>query len=315
MNHLITGAAGFIGSHLTKDLIKKGEFVIGVDNLMLGKEENLNDVKDHENFYFLNEDILSDQFISAIDNLNIDIDKIWHLAASSDIISGSNNYILDHEATFLTTVKISQLAEEKKIKEIIFSSSGSVYGEKTSPVRETDFCEPISYYGLYKLASENFLKVNFDRKFSKVIILRFANIVGSNATHGVIYDFVDKLISNNKILNILGNGTQQKPYLHVSELIDGMNFVDENIKKDFQVFNIGPNDSGFTVKNIALEVSEEMLLKPELVFGKEKRGFSGDVPLIQFDTSKLEALGWKAKLTSEQAVKAAVKEIVKEKTN
>ena len=209
MSILVTGAAGFIGSHLCNRLINNGEFVIGVDNFKLGSKKNIEKLIDNKNFSIEEIDIA----IEGLDSLNSKnfpkIKEIWHFAASSDIATGINDYREDFYSTFLTTVNVCKFAELNDIKKIYFSSSGAVYGQHDVPVREDFPCTPISYYGTFKLASESFLSTDYERFLEKVIIYRFANIIGSNATHGVIFDFVNKLKNNPKVLDVLGDGSNK----------------------------------------------------------------------------------------------------------
>lgn len=312
MSILITGAAGFIGSHLSEEFINKGMKVIGVDNYQLGRKKNIEKIIDHKNFHFINSDILDDNFTKLVNKKTENIDEIWHFAASSDIQSGTQNYLLDMNNTFLTTAAVCNLAEQLNILKIYFASSGAVYGNKRGRLSENNLCEPISFYGTFKLSSENFLRSNFERFLTKVVIFRFSNIIGSHATHGVIYDFIKKLKNDPDTLEVLGDGTQQKPYLHVSELIDSMMFINSKIGEGFNIFNIGPNDDGAKVKEIANIVIEEMSLNPKISFGLENRGWVGDIPKIQFDTNKLIKLGWEPSFSSLEAVRIATKEIIEE---
>jgi UDP-glucose 4-epimerase len=312
MNILVTGAAGFIGSHLCRKLVADGNNVLGVDNFKLGKLDNLTELLPDPKFKLIECNILDKDFKEKIKNENLAFDEIWHFAASSDIESGSDNYILDLEDTFITTTKICELAEELKINKLYFSSSGAVYGNHVEHVKETFNCEPISFYGTFKLASEHFLRSNSERFLKKVVIYRFANIIGSNSTHGVIFDFVHKLNKNKKILEVLGNGNQQKPYLHISELINAMFFINSATKEGFHTYNIGPNDEGVKVQTIAEMVVDKMKTNSEIKYGKDNKGWVGDIPKIRFNNHKLKLLGWSPKLSSQQAVEIAVSEIISE---
>jgi UDP-glucose 4-epimerase len=312
MSILVTGAAGFIGSHLCNKLLKNGEFVIGVDNFKLGNNKNLETLINNKNFSFNKIDIAKEG-LNLLTRKNFpQITEIWHLAASSDIATGINNYTEDFKDTFMTTVKVCKFAESNDIKNIYFASSGAVYGPHSEPVREDFPCTPISYYGTFKLASESFLSTDFERFLEKVIIFRFSNIVGSNATHGVIFDFINRLKSNPKVLNVLGNGLQQKPYLHVSELIEGMLFIRKKIKNDYQVFNLGPSDNGTSVMEIAESVIKNLNLSCEILYENSGKGWVGDIPKVMFNNNKVNELGWKPKLSSNESVELAIKEIISE---
>jgi UDP-glucose 4-epimerase len=312
MSILVTGAAGFIGSHLCKRLIDNGEFVIGVDNFKLGNKKNIEKLLGNKNFSIQEIDAAKEG-LSALNSKSFSkIKEIWHFAASSDIATGINDYREDFNDTFLTTVNVCRFAELNDIKKIYFSSSGAVYGPHEVPIREDFPCTPISYYGTFKLASESFLSTDYERFLDKVIVYRFANIIGSNATHGVILDFVKKLKNNPEVLNVLGDGSQQKPYLHISELIDGMLFINEKIESGFEIFNLGPNDSGTSVKKIAEGVVNELNLSSEIIYGVDKKGWVGDIPKVEFDNKKVYELGWKPNFSSNESVNLAIKEIISE---
>ena len=312
MSILITGAAGFIGSHLCFRLLEEGNTVVGVDNFRLGKIENLKESINNPNFTFIETDIVGDNFKEQLKPFSKNIKAIWHLAASSDIQAGAVDYNNDLSDTFRTTTAVCEFAEENDIKNIYFSSTGAVYGEHEGKLHEKTLCSPISFYGTFKLASENFLRANHHRFFKKVVIYRFSNIIGSNATHGVIYDFVNKLIKNNTTLEVLGDGTQQKPYLHVDDLMYAMLFINSNTKNGYHVFNIGPDDEGVTVKDIANKVVNSMLLNSKIQYGDEDRGWVGDIPKVRYSNQKLTSFGWSPSLSSAEAVDKAVEEIISE---
>jgi len=312
MSVLITGAAGFIGSHLCSQFLENDKKVIGIDNFTLGNKKNLQKIIDNKNFTFLEIDICSKQFNEVLEKHSETIDEIWHLAASSDIEKGSDDYLIDMVNTFHTTINVCNFAEENNIEKIYFSSTGAVYGNHTDKVDEETFCLPISFYGVFKLASEHFLRSNYERFLKKVVVFRFANIVGSHATHGVIYDFINKLNSNPNVLNVLGDGYQQKPYMHVKDLINAMVYIKEKTDNGYHIFNVGPDDEGVLVKDIANLVVKAKSLDSEILFGVENRGWVGDIPKIRFNTNKLLETGWEPSYSSTEAIKKAISEIIRE---
>ncbi|MGY3802555.1 NAD-dependent epimerase/dehydratase family protein [Pigmentibacter ruber] len=309
---VITGVAGFIGSHLAEYFLGSGIKVIGIDNLSLGTKKNISSFSGNENFKFINSDIVDslDSILEEIKNENIF--EIWHLAANSDIFNGVKNPEIDLKNTFMTTYNMLKLAYIMKIENFIFASTSAVYGDKgnTEIVEDIGPLFPISNYGAMKLASEASISAAVESYLSNAWIFRFPNVVGSRATHGIIYDFIGKMKKNSEFLEVLGDGNQQKQYLHVSELIDAMLFVRKNTKDRINYFNLGVSDSSTNVKGIAEKFLELINSKASIKYTGGKKGWIGDVPKFKFSTKKLNSLGWKPMLTSDQAVEKAIKEII-----
>lgn len=288
MNILVSGGAGFIGYHLIKKL-KKNNHVFSIDR------KGTNIVKGIHYYRYNIQDSTVEKIIK-----NEKPDCIFHLAANSDI--SKNDYLIDIRDTLHTTQLLLSICYELNIKQFIFASSSAIYGESNNLLDEDSGpLLPISYYGAAKLASEAFISAFSFRNNIQSWICRFPNVVGSCATHGVIYDFVNKL-KTDKVLNVLGNGNQRKPYLHVSELINAMLFIWQNSHDQVNVFNIGPEDT-ISVKEIA-----EMVTQGEIKYTDSDRGWPGDCPFFEYDTTKLKNLGWYPKLTSREAVQLAIKE-------
>ena len=312
---LITGIAGMIGSILLEQLIKKNYIIIGIDNFRLGKLSNINKFLKNKNFYFfkinLSKKVINNKIIKLLDKKKIDY--VWHLAANSDIKSGINNPDIDFKNTFLTTynvLKFISLYSSYKTK-FIFSSSSAVFGEVKKNISEnTQTSYPCSNYGSMKLSSESVIS-SFSYLYNfKSFIFRFPNVVGKNLTHGVIFD-MEKKIKNkkNKFLKVLGNGNQCKPYSHVSEIIKCMLFIISKKHKKFtNYYNIGTNDKGVRVKEIVKILVNKFKYKKKIIYQKQKSGWKGDIIKYQYSTKKIEKLGFRFKLSSEQAVKRAIKE-------
>lgn len=318
MNILITGGAGFIGSHLVGRLLnhysgpKNENLKITIyDNLSLGKKEFVKNHLSNPNIKLVEEDLLNFQ---KINNVMKGVDLVCHLAANSDIANDQHTDT-DLKNGTLATYNVLEAMRLNNVKEIIFASSSAIYGEaKTKPTPESyGPLLPISFYGASKLACEGLLKA-FSHNFGlKVWVYRFANIVGANSTHGAIHDFIFRLKENPKILKVLGNGTQKKSYLHVDDCIDGMIFGYEKSKDDFQHFNLA-SDGITEVKYIAETVVKKMSRFSNnlatLEYGSENRGWKSDVPYTHLDSSKLGILGWQAKLASNSAIEKAVEDIL-----
>lgn len=307
---LITGVAGTIGSNLAKFLINKNHIVIGLDNLSLGKLSNIKSLRYNKYFFFYKVDVSKENELKKIEKKISKIDYIWLLSANSDIRSGIKNFHVDLKNTFMTTyISLNFLKDKlKKKSQIIFSSSSAVYGKLNKKISENDkIFFPISNYGESKLISEIFIR-NFAKKNNlKYLILRFPNVVGKPFTHGVIFDLANK-IKKNTFLQVLGNGYQQKPYAHVSEIVNCMYFLinKKNTKKEYL---LGPTGNGTTVREIVNHLKNYFNVKnKKVVYQKKKIGWKGDVPKYNYNTNKLKKEGFKFKYSSLDAVKISIKE-------
>jgi UDP-glucose 4-epimerase len=309
---LVTGAAGIIGSHLVDRLLAGGKRVIGIDNLVLGKRENLTaafkspqflfkvlDINDYEPFLeFLRQESSSEQ-----------IDTVWHMAANSDIPAGVNNPDIDLTRTFMTTFHVLKAMQSLAIPQLCFASTSAIYGDLDRILTEdTGPLFPISNYGAMKLASEGVISAALERFLKHVWIFRFPNVVGGRATHGAIYDFIRKLQKNPQELEVLGDGSQEKPYLHVGELIDAMLFLFDRTKDRLNYFNIAPDGSATTVKSIAEAVVRALSPSARIRYTGGAKGWVGDVPKFRYSIEKLKTLGWRPQMTSNEAVERAVRE-------
>jgi len=310
MKTLITGGAGFIGSHLADLLLSKNYDVVAVDNLSLGTIENINHLTNHKKFKFIKEDLLHlDKLKDIFQENNIDV--VFHLAANSDVQNSAKNPQIDLNNTFMTTWNTLECCRLFNVNKFIFASSSAIYGNVIEELIE-DFGPlfPISYYGAGKLASEAFISAYSYMNDIQVWIIRFPNVVGERATHGVIYDFIKKLKNNPKELEILGDGSQKKPYLYVKDLIEAMFFIYQKTKERLNCYNVGVEDQT-AVNEIAKIVCEEMGLKNvKLKYTGGNIGWKGDVPQFKYNLNKIHQLGWKAKYSSIEAVRIAVRRIL-----
>jgi UDP-glucose 4-epimerase len=309
MNVLVTGGAGFIGSHLCDALLGGGKKVVVVDNLSLGRLENLSHIPRNSSFSFHQFDLL-DQ--GRLDSLVRDerFDVVFHLAANSDIAVSHGDPGVDLKNTFLTTYAVLDAMRKAAVKNIVFASSSAIYGENPRPVCEDDGpLQPVSHYGAAKLAAEAFISSFCGNYGFKAWIARFPNVVGERATHGVIFDFVKKLRANPGSLEVLGNGEQFKPYLYVKDLVEAMILMWERSGAQLNVFNIGV-ESRTRVKTIAKMVIEEMGLDAAIRYTGGDRGWIGDVPEFDYRLDKIHALGWRAAASSDEAVRRSIRALL-----
>lgn len=306
---LVTGAAGFVGSHLTDRLLELGNTVIGIDNFSRGTQGNLSRSLLDAGFRFFETDV-SD--LSALRKIfsSYEIDTVWHMVANSDIGAGVADPNVDLKDTFLSTFNVLVAMREAHIRKIAFASTSAVYGVHEETLEENiGPLFPISNYGAMKLASEALISAAVESYLERAWIFRFPNVIGPRATHGIIFDLLTKLSRQPADLEVLGNGTQQKPYLHVSELIEAMLWIYDHAKDPLNWFNIGPPDEGTTVKEIAEAVQKQAAPATPIRFTGGNRGWVGDVPKFRYSIEKLKRLGWSPQLTSRQAVERAVLEI------
>jgi len=305
---LVTGGAGFIGSHLADRLIERGNELVVLDNLSTGRKEFLQQHRDNLNFRFHQVDLLTD----SIDNYFIGINEVWHLAANPDVRAALKNTRVDLEQNVLVTYRILEAMRKSEIKKMVFTSTSTVYGEAEQIPTPENYgpLTPISFYGATKLACEALISAFCHTFEMQAVMFRLANIIGPRSTHGVIYDFVRKLRANPDELEILGDGNQRKSFLHVDGCVEAMLFAGKERQKDqIAVYNIGSED-WITVKEIAKIVCEKMNLNPRFKFTGGKRGWTGDVPLMRLDVSKIKGLGWVPKYNSRESVERVVQEIV-----
>ena len=305
MKILVTGGAGFIGSHLCDVLIADGHNVTVVDNLVLGKVENIEHLINNPNFSFFKEDLNNGHAMNMI-FMDGEIKMVYHLAANPDIQKGGKDPMVDYQLTFNTTFNVLQMMKKYEVKKFFFASTSAIYGE-TYDVLNEDYgpLKPVSNYGAGKLASEAFISAFASTYHIQTWITRFPNVVGERFTHGVIYDFIHKLQKNPNELEVLGNGEQCKPYVYVKDLVAGIQFVINNSNEPYNVYMLG-SDTRTKVKEIAAMVIEEMGLNASIRYTGGDRGWVGDVPEFRYDLTKVNNLGWKASYDSNGAVRKAI---------
>ena len=307
---LVTGGAGFIGSNLIENLIKENEITVIDDLSNSAGDRFVKEFENRDNFKLITNDINRNGAFDSIGK----VDLVVHFAANPEVNKGYENPDISFN-DINGTKNVLKYLKEKEIKNMIFASSSVVYGEpEIMPVKENQGpYKPISAYGAYKLASEGMITAYSHYYGIKAGIFRFANVVGKNQTHGVILDFIKKLKANPKELTILGDGTQSKSYIHVSDCVSAIMYINEKIDKT-EIINLG-NRGTTPVLKIADTVKEKMELKEvnyKISDSKDGRGWKGDVKKIELDTSKAESLGWKNKYDSDEAVEKAVIEILKQ---
>lgn len=312
--HIVTGGAGFIAVTLIGRLLDRGDRVLAVDNLSRGRREYLAAYEGRNGFSFAEVDCTDcDALVTAIRAFGT-ADHVWHLAANSDIPAGVADAKVDLQQTFMTTFATLEAMRMLAIPVMHFASSSAVYGDLGDQriAEDAGPISPISNYGAMKLASEAQISAAVEAWLERADIFRFPNVVGIPATHGVILDFVRKLKATPTVLPVLGDGTQRKPYLHVSELVDAMLYIAQTAQGRRNIFNIGPDDTGVTVRSIAETVRDQVSPAAQLEFGPGNRGWVGDVPRFSYSIDRLAQLGWRPALDSAGAIRRATGEIVRQ---
>lgn len=322
MKVLVAGGAGFIGSHLMDKLLSKGHKVICVDKLIFG-DNNIRHLLENSElinegkFQFYNAELASQAEVDKIFEEN-EIEAVYHLAANSDIQKGGKEPVIDFNDTFLTTRVILEAMRKRNVKNLFFASTSAVYGEMLDVklTETTGGIKPVSYYGGAKLASEAFISSYTSMCDMNVVIFRFPNVIGPRLTHGVIFDFIRKLEKNPNKLEILGDGTQCKPYIYVLDLVQAIEELTNEWVPGEQVYNISVESMGTTVTRIAEIVVDVMGLKNvEFMYTGGNRGWKGDVPRFLYDISKILSTGWKPEHTSDESVRQTVQDIISSKLN
>jgi UDP-glucose 4-epimerase len=306
----VTGGAGFIGSCLVDRLIEKGNIITVFDNLSSGKIECIEEHLENPDFKLIEGDLL--------DNIEIeracrDTDLVFHVAANPDVRLGASDTKVHFDQNILATYNLLEAMRKNNIRKIAFTSTSTVYGEANIIPTPENYgpLVPISLYGASKLACEALI-TSYSHTFDmQAWIFRFANIVGSRSTHGITVDFIRKLRENPSLLEILGDGKQEKSYLHVSECVDAILFAIEKSKEDVNIFNIGSEDT-ISATKIAETIVEEMKLSNvSFTYTGGKRGWKGDVPKMRLGIEKLKEIGWNPIYSSEKSVRETARALIK----
>tara|TARA_B100000123_G_C25733898_1_gene430607 strand:+ start:281 stop:1222 length:942 start_codon:yes stop_codon:yes gene_type:complete len=307
MKILVTGGAGFIGSHLVDKLLEKGHIVTCIDDFTLGSKNNLENALTNKNFQLEEFDLLNlDNLSKFFENKNFEF--VYHLAANSDIQKGTESTTTDLEKTFMTTYNILESMRKNSVDKILFTSSSAIFGKHSGPIGENIALKPESLYGAGKSASESYIHAFCNLYDIKSWIVRLSNTVGKRLTHGVIFDFLNKIKENEKELKVLGDGKQAKPYMHVDDLIDCILFVINNTDEKINIFNVGPEDK-ITVEEIAKLIIEKHGNNQKISYTGGSSGWKGDIPIYSQNTKKIKSLGWEPRYNSEQAIIKALEDI------
>ena len=312
MRVLVTGGAGFIGSHLVDRLVRDGYKVKVVDNLSSGRVENIKHHVEANTIEFIVGDLKDPQVaLRAVEG----VDVVFHFAANPEVRVSTTNPEIHFNENVVATFNLLEAMRRKGVKELVFASSSSVYGEPEEiPVDENAPIRPVSVYGASKAACEALIHA-YSRLYGiKAIVLRYANVVGPRLRHGVVWDFINKLLKNPTELEILGDGKQIRSYIYINDAVEATMVAWRKTDMNYEVYNIASED-WITVDEVADEVIKAMELhnvkkvyRPVL----HGIGWPGDVKRLALRIDKLKALGFKPRLNSRNAVYRTATELKKE---
>ncbi|MHA2067787.1 MAG: NAD-dependent epimerase/dehydratase family protein [Candidatus Thorarchaeota archaeon] len=305
---LVTGGAGFLGSHLVDRLLIAHEVVV-LDDLSTGDMKNLQQHEGNSNFHFVKGSITSSDVLSSVMD---EVDIVFHLAAQPDIRLSTERPFWDFGINVQGSLLLLEALRQNDINRLVFASSGgTVYGDSdVLPTLEGTPLKPISNYGASKCAVEMYLSSYATLYGLDSVSLRLANIIGPRLTHGVIFDFYEKLKKNPNRLEVLGDGLQEKSYMYVSDAVDAALTLEKGMTSGYTPVNVGSGDR-LKVKQIAELVVEELEAnQAEIYFTGSKRGWSGDVLKTDLDVSLLKKTGWTQKVPLRKGVKLYVQWLV-----
>jgi UDP-glucose 4-epimerase len=314
MRAFVAGGAGFIGSHLVEALLRSPDaHVVVYDNMSSGTKSRLRSVLDHNRLHLVIGDIRAfDDLVEAMQGS----DHVYLLASNPDIALAVEDPAIDFWQGTHLTHNVLEAMRVNAVSRITYASGSGVYGDQGETEVDEEFGPliPISTYGASKLASEAMIAAYAHMFDIDAVVFRFANVVGPRQTHGVTYDFVRRLLEDPSRLQILGNGSQSKSYIHVTDVVAAMMMLTERGWEGFEIFNVGTEDH-ITVSEIADLVVERMGLKkiPYSHTGGD-RGWKGDVPIVRFRSSKLASLGWRSTYSSRDAIIASIEANIAEAT-
>jgi UDP-glucose 4-epimerase len=300
MHFFVTGGCGFIGSNLVDHLLAGGHEVTAFDNLSTGLREFVATASRHPKFRLVEGDVLD---LGALAEAMTGADFVFHLSANADVRFGTDHPRKDLEQNTIATSNVLEAMHMKGIKEIAFSSTGSIYGEASVIPTPEDAPFPVqtSLYGASKLAGEGLIAAFCEGFGFRGFIFRFVSVLGDRYTHGHVFDFYRSLREDPTQLRILGNGRQRKSYLHVQDTIAAMMKAIDASKQKVNIYNLG-HDEFIEVNDSVALITAHLGLTPKLIYSGGDRGWIGDNPFIYLATSRIRALGWEPRYSIRQSV-------------
>ncbi len=300
MKYVVTGAAGFIGSNLVDRLLAQGHQITGVDNFSTGQHRFLDNALKAPGFTFVEGDLLD---LPTLIRVFSEGDAVFHLAANADVRFGTQHPRKDFEQNTIATYNVLEAMRACNIKRIVFSSTGSIYGEAQIIPTPEDAPFPVqtSFYGASKLAGEGLIAAYCEGFGFQSWIFRFVSILGERYTHGHVFDFFKQLKTDPTQLHVLGDGSQRKSYLYVQDCIDAMQMGLEKAKAKVNIFNLGV-DGYCQVKDSIGWISQTLEIDPKVLYAGGSQGWIGDNPFIYLDTTRIRSLGWAPKCSIKDGI-------------
>ena len=301
---VVTGAAGFIGSNLVDDLLARGLNVLGLDNFSSGNVKFIESAKEHPNFNIISCDLLDR---SSVEKYLDGSDFVFHFAANADVRFGTEHPSKDLEQNTIATFNVLEAMRKNSIQNIVFASTGAMYGEAQIIPTPEDGPMPIqtSLYGASKLACEAMIEAYCEGFNFKSWIFRFVSILGQRYTHGHVYDFCKQLKEDPSHLYILGDGNQKKSYLHIDDCINAIWVGINNTNDKVNIFNLGAKDF-CQISDSAQWIIEKLKLSPKITYSGGERGWVGDNPFVFLETNKISSFGWEPIYTIREGVEKTV---------
>lgn len=300
----VTGGAGFIGSNLVDRLLAQAAQVTAYDNLSTGQVRFLDQAHGKPNFKLVEGDVLDEKKLASAVAGH---DFVFHFAANADVRFGTHHPRRDLEQNTIATYNVLEAMRAGGVKDVAFSSTGSIYGEPSVFPTPEDAPFPVqtSLYGASKLAGEGLIQAYATGFGFRGFIFRFVSILGERYSHGHVYDFYKQLTTHPRHIDVLGNGKQRKSYLYVQDCVDAILTVISRAHEPVNVYNLG-TDEYCAVNDSIGWISEKLGVTPERRYTGGERGWIGDSPFIFLDTKKVRSLGWKPKLGVRQGVEKTV---------
>lgn len=303
MKYLVTGGAGFIGSHIVDHVLKNGHSVVVYDNFSTGKKLFIKHNLKNINFRLVTGDVLDTKKLTkAMTN----VDFVFHFAAHADVKEGFVNHDIDHVQNLEATRSVLEAMRKNDVKKIAFASTSSVYGDATiHPTPENYPFEPTSLYGASKASAECYINSYASYYDWNVYIFRFASLIGERYSHGIIFDILKKIKNGTKILQLFSDGTPRKSSVYIDDAIRAIFSVINKSKKKINIFNIGQDDI-LTVNEIVETILNVAKIKIDKKYKGGNRGWKGDNNFVHLNSKKLQSLGWKARYSFKDGIRKTV---------
>lgn len=306
MKVVVVGGAGFIGSSCVSHLLTDpATQVVVYDNFSSGRRWHLTSSLSTGRLSLFEGDAAD---LGALQRAMEGAELLFHFASNPDIAKAATEPTIDFYQGTLLSQNIFEAARLARVRRVVYASGSGVFGDDSTKVfDEEDFSpRPTSTYAASKAAGETLLSSYCAMFGLEGLTFRFANVVGPHQTHGVAFDFIRKLRINPNVLDVMGNGTQTKSYIHVDDIVRALLHFSREFPKPYEYFNLTTEDS-LTVREIAeMVIAEMQLSKVDVRYGNTERGWAGDVPRIRFTANKMKSFGWAARLTSREAMRASI---------